>query len=355
MPVRDDDPVTPSAVEGVYRDAAEIGRVVQLFAISVMGGADPSAIDAATLFAFETLRARDDVEACAGSITVLMDGQTAGVLVAQPRGAPALKELGSDLVLSLGSRFVGTQVAIGLASTNGREKLELDDAIAVAIEGLEVATASGSSRAVHSELYELTLATRRRQGTIFPLESVRNLEESDFIPRPEESAEMPPEPVDQAESLGEFDDPFAHLASEAYELNATSARALTNGIAPLDLPQTSAVAELEAKSKAEIERLRLELEVARREKLQSHGPDTDVNIQERRIQKLMDQLEGAEAEIARLREESSADRGVESAYRSVQGLDPAEPAAPTKRVLIDGVFEANRPEGGPENRPGDQP
>jgi hypothetical protein len=351
MPVRDDDPVTPNAVEGVYRDAAEIGRVVQIFAVSVIGCVDPSAIDAATLFAVETLQARDDVEACAGSITVLMDGQTAGVLVAQPRGAPALKELGSDLVRYLGNRFVGAQVSIGLASTNGREKLELDDAIAVAIEGLEVAAASGSNRAVHSELYELTLATRRRQGTIFPLESVRNLEERDFVPRPEGSTEAAPEPTEQAESLGEFDDPFAHLASEAYELNAESAMALTNGIAP----QAAAVAELEAKSKAEIERLRLELEVARREKLQSVGPESDVNIQERRIQKLVDQLEGAEAEIARLREESSADRGVESAYRSVQGLDPAEPAAPTKRVLIDGVFEANRPEGPPENQPGDQP
>ena len=375
MPPQDDDPVTPRAVAGVFRDAHEVGRVVQVFAVSVTGATDPNAIDAATLLAVEMLAERADIDASAGSITVLMNGETAGVIVAQPLGAPALKPLGEALVKTLAARFAGAQVALGMATTAEHKELQLDDALSVAIEGLEVASASGSNRAVHSELYELTLATRRRQGTVFPLESVRHGESfggpgdgpdhgpdqraDDYIPRPDAGQasvgtngtshsydeRIPAAPIDsetngRAEVLGEFDDPFAHLASEAYELNSDSARALTNGIAP----KSEAVAQLEQESRAEVERLRLELEVARREKLASDGNGAANSIQERRIHKLVEQLEGAEAEIARLREDQEGDRGVGSAYKSVQGLDPSEPKTPAKRILIDGVFEANRPE-----------
>ncbi len=361
MPVKDDDPVTPSAVAGIFHDAREVGRVAQVFTVSVTGDVEPNAIDAATILAVETLEGRNDIDASAGSITVLMSGETAGVVVAQPLGAPALKDLGRDLIQALSARFHGAQIAIGLATTREHKELTMDDAISVAIEGLEVAGASGSNRAVHSELYELTLASRRRQGTVFPLESVRTTDAHDVIPRPtprpstrpsrgpepseavEHEAQAPSDAAQangKADSLGEFDDPFAHLASEAYELNAESARALTNGIAP----QAANVAQMEAESKAEIERLRLELDVARREKLAFKGTEAAANIQERRILKLVDQLESAEAEIARLHEEHAADAGVSSAYKTVQGLDPREPKAPAKRVLIDGVFEANRTE-----------
>ncbi len=141
-----------------------------------------------------------------------------------------------------------------------------------------------------------------------------------------------------AETLGEFDDPFAHLASEAYELGADSAAALTNGIAP----RAEVVAKLEQESRAEIERLRLELELARREKAEAAATGDAIDKQERRISKLLHQLEDAESEIARLRSEKEEDPGVPSQFRAVQGLDPKEPEAPVKRVLIDGVFESNR-------------
>lgn len=394
MPVLDDDPATPDALNGLFRDAHEMGRHVQVFVLTVDGSERSHAIDQATLLAVECLAKRQDIESATGSITVLMTGTTAGVVVAQPKGAPTLKVVGEHLVEALAERLgAGAQIAIGMATTAEHPDLVVDDAIAVAMEGLEVASASGSSRAVHSELYELTLATRRRQGTVFPLESVQHLGDDAEIPRPEvrpvaataaelavkaeadppaASAEATPElepspersseqsseqssesgdelyPEDEefvfggrgdaiVDPLGEFDDPFAHLASEAYELGADSAAALTNGIAPTG----PATARLEQESRAEIERLRLELELARREKAASAAGGTALENQERRIMKLITQLEGAETEIDRLRAEQAGDKGLPSQFKRVQGLDTGEANAPLKRTIIDGVFRAN--------------
>ncbi|WP_145195670.1 hypothetical protein [Planctomycetes bacterium Poly30] len=350
MPVIDDDPVTPDALNGLFMDARELGRHVQVFALAISGPTGPGTIDRAVLIAVEALAARKDIETCTGSITVLMNGETAGVLVAQPQGAPGLKVIGEHLVQSLAGQLGdGVQVAIGMATTAEHKDLDVDDAIAVAMEGLEVASASGANRAVHSELYELTLATRRRRGTVYPLESVQHGDEHATIPSAKPARQAPfapvevetradtPPPVDR---LGEFDDPFAHLASEAYELGAESATALTNGIAP----KSEIVAKLEQESRAEIERLRLELDLARREKLESAAKGAESDKQERRIAKLVHQLEQAESEIERLRAESAKDPGVPSKFRAVQGLDPNEPTAPVKRTIIDGVFQANRAE-----------
>ena len=342
----DDDPLIPNAVAGVFHDARQVGRVVQAFTVSISGAPDGHSIDEATELAVETLSQRSDIDSSVGSITLLMEGEMAGVIVALPHGAPPLKKLGEVLVDALSERFGTAQVAVGMATTRDHKELELDDALAVAIEGLEVARASGSNRAVHSELYELTLSTRRRQGTVFPLEAVRQgqlkgpaEETTDYILQPAESPASKAGPnasSAEAEVLGELDDPFAHLASEAYELNQESALALTNGIAP----KAGEAAEFEKQSRIEIERLRMELDVARRDQLESKGNEKAANIQERRIAKLLQQLEVAEAEIARLHQ--NRERGVGSAYRSVQGLDPNEPAAKKKRVLIDGVFESNK-------------
>lgn len=356
MPAIDDDPVTPDALNGLFRDARDLGRAVQVFALSISGLNRSGDIDRATLMAVEALAERKDIEACTGSITVLMNGETAGVLVAQPQGAPPLKELGDHLIQALSHQFeAGAQVSVGMATTVEHTGLEVDDAIAVAMEGLEVAVASGSSRAVHSELYELTLATRRRQGTVYPLESVQH--DDDYVvpnqPRRDDTIVTPVAPAEAAsptpvETLGEFDDPFAHLASEAYELGTDSAAALTNGIAP----QSATVAKLEQESRAEIERLRMELDVARREKAESTKSDAEVEKQERRIAKLVVQLDEAEVEIERLRKEHAMDPGVPSKFKNVQGLEKSDPAAPVKRVMIDGVFKANRTNGsGPAETP----
>lgn len=363
MPLFDDDPVTPDAVNGVFTDAKALGRPARVFTITVSGAARPHAIDHATVVAVETLNARKDISACAGSITVLMSGGTAGVVIAQPQGAPTLKSLGASLVESLAAEFTasGVQVCIGMATTLDHKELDVDEAIAVAMEGLEVATASGSSRAVHSELYELTLATHRRKGTVFPLEAVELLDDDARSPSPvpaveasAASTEVPSESADTSAAevlaaeappeapagmLGEIDDPFAHLASEAYELGADSASALTNGIAP----RAEAVAKIEQQSRAEIERLRLELELARREKSESTAKGSAIKKQERRISKLVKQLEGAEVEITRLRDERQGDSGVASQFKAVQGLDPNGATAPVKRAIIDGMFESNRP------------
>ncbi|MEM8713789.1 MAG: hypothetical protein AAGG01_22840, partial [Planctomycetota bacterium] len=201
MTVIDDDPVTPEAMAGVFRDAHDLGRPVQVFTLAVQ---PRQSVDSATLQAIRLLSARKDIETATGSITVLMSGETAGVVVAQPLGAPILKELGDELATRVAEALGnGCQVSVGLATTREHPGLELDDAIAVAMEGLEVASASGSNIAVHSELYELTLATRRRLGTVFPLESVQDLEEIGGTHEPETRTSSEPA-SSEAISIGEI-------------------------------------------------------------------------------------------------------------------------------------------------------
>ncbi|MEM8712762.1 MAG: hypothetical protein AAGG01_17560, partial [Planctomycetota bacterium] len=118
------------------------------------------------------------------------------------------------------------------------------------------------------------------------------------------------------------------------------AELLVDGIAPMSF----AVSAAEEASRAEIERLKLELEVARREKGTLESSGAEFEKQERRIAKLVHQLEDAESEIERLRQERDADAGIASTFRSVQGLDAQDKQAPVKRVIIDGVFHANRPD-----------
>jgi hypothetical protein len=62
---------------------------------------------------------------------------------------------------------------------------------------------------------------------------------------------------------------------------------------------------------------------------------------ERRLEKLVASLEGAELALERAASARAADLGIESIYKSVQGLPAAERARELKSALMASIFEAN--------------
>lgn len=69
--------------------------------------------------------------------------------------------------------------------------------------------------------------------------------------------------------------------------------------------------------------------------------DRELSRLERRLEKLVASLEGAELALERAASTRAADLGVESIYRSVQGLPSGERARELKSALMASIFEAN--------------
>jgi hypothetical protein len=67
----------------------------------------------------------------------------------------------------------------------------------------------------------------------------------------------------------------------------------------------------------------------------------DVDLLERRIAKLLDNLRQTEAALGRAIGAGMSDDGIASIYRHVQGLDGGSPFADQKRLLMTDIFEAN--------------
>jgi hypothetical protein len=193
-----------------------------------------------------------------------------------------------------------------VATSVGHADLSLDDAITVALEGLDVARSSGSDAAVHTELYELVARAREWEAVT------------------RRTVESPAAPVEAGPTAG-ADDPFAHMPADEAAAPADTARP----------PAPRTPARDRAALAAEMERLHADRDDAL--DLDRHARA----LFERRIAKLAAELERAEAEIERLREERAPDPGLPSVYREVQGLDESSPLAPVKRRLIEGVFRKN--------------
>lgn len=69
--------------------------------------------------------------------------------------------------------------------------------------------------------------------------------------------------------------------------------------------------------------------------------DGELALLERRLEKLVASLEGVEAALERAANTRAADLGIESIYKSVQGLPAAERARELKSALMASIFEAN--------------
>lgn len=69
--------------------------------------------------------------------------------------------------------------------------------------------------------------------------------------------------------------------------------------------------------------------------------DAELVLLERRLEKLVASLEGVELALERAAATRAADLGIESIYKSVQGLPAAERARELKSALMAKIFEAN--------------
>lgn len=234
------------------------------------------------------------VDRAVASVATRDNGEPVGLVCAEVGPAVDPAALGNAALERVGGR-----AAAGAATGAGHPDLELEDAIVVALEGLDVALQSGSATAVHSELYDLVVG-RARSG-VRADEAVHALED-----------------VSCATPARAEDDPFAVDLRAADE----------PGEPPVPARERAELVH-------EIESLRGRAEELRDEDRHARG------LLERRIAKLARELETAEAEIDRLRDTYEGDRGRASVFRTVQGLDPDEPLAPIKKRLIDGVFREN--------------
>lgn len=320
-PTRGESPLERAAL------ALSQGRALDVLALSRADGERPGPE--------ETDRARRSlVEGAGGDCEVALvsvdGGEPVTALLHLHAGSP-------DPRASAQRAATAARLCGGLATSSAAPDATPADLATVAIEGLLLARNEGAGRAVHSELYDLVrLGSARREV------SSQNGGEG-WIPRPAardaEAPRLPSRPVIARPAAARpEDDPFASDARDVLVPHAAADR-LTSGIAP-DL---ATLAALERTSTAEAEALRGEIETLRAELEQLRRGDAQVRtLLERRIAKVSHQLEESELEVARLRAALEADPGVASVHREVQGLDASDPAADTKRRMLDGVLEANR-------------
>ena len=260
-------------------------------------------------------------------------GDAVGVVLAPRRSRATLREVGDAAARRSG-------LAIGLATNEDHKSLALDDLVAVAIEGLEVACASESLTAVHSELYELVARIRGARGGSFEIDGDVT---SDVIPaQPPPAYEANHAPAEARGKRTEVDDPFAFIDTNDKVLDETRATKLTRGIAPT----TIALQRMEKEQIAERDALRAEIEGLREEHLHlRRGQESERRILERRIDKLARQLDEAEEEIDRLRQARDEDLGVASTFRTVQGLPEDSPNRAVKEGALGSVFDQNNRSG----------
>ncbi|MCE9594299.1 MAG: hypothetical protein K8S98_08895 [Planctomycetes bacterium] len=85
------------------------------------------------------------------------------------------------------------------------------------------------------------------------------------------------------------------------------------------------------------------LETARGSALESGRAESGARIQdlERRIAKLVQSLESTEQVLKRVAKMAQSDSGLESIYRTVQGLDGLDPVGDAKKELMRAIFEKN--------------
>ncbi|MEM1448858.1 MAG: hypothetical protein AAF957_29045 [Planctomycetota bacterium] len=280
-------------LEAIVDSSRATGRAYVVLALDAEG-ADPDRLRQLTSTALAAIEHEDGCDRAAASIGLRQNGEEVGLLCAEvgPGVDPAV----------LGTRMAMSRVAVGVSTSAGHPHLELDDAIAVALEGLDVALTSGASGAVHSELYDLVIGR--------PAASVRAVGEG-----------LHAEAATAATPAKEEDDPFARdVPGDADAAPPTEPRVPARERAELVL---------------EIEALRDQADELREQDRHARA------LLERRIAKLARELETAEAEIGRLRDTYEGETGRPSAYRKVQGLDPDEPMAPVKKRMIEGVFREN--------------
>lgn len=201
-------------------------------------------------------------------------------------------------------------LSIGLAASQPEQELAFETLVRVAREGAELASLSGDGRVVHTQLYALQQRQleRERPGLRVPSKARRSA-------------------ATQAQGA-----PHAGHASAAQPAGSGAARP-ERAIGPDAGELDARIGELaEERVRAVLAGRLAELEAAH---------TREVELYERRIAKLNQELALCEESLRNAARGLPAEAGLASVFRSVQGLDPAEQRHAAKLSLLGEILEAN--------------
>jgi len=231
-----------------------------------------------------------------------------------PEGASTMARRMLDAARGLNfeadGRHVRVTVSIGGAVNQKQGELSFDTMLEVAEGGLQVASAGGGDRYVHSELYEFFQKKREREAAMAPPQ---------------------PAPIVPSAAAG-----LGGLGGDSGKVLGDKIRELF-GLAEGDrdlqqLIEQEVIAEAIRGMKQELERDHSSNESEHKRQIE---------LLERRISKLSTTLGLTEQELQRVLRSKSIDPGVASVYKSVQGLSEGEVQAELKKALMNKIFEAN--------------
>jgi diguanylate cyclase (GGDEF)-like protein len=232
-----------------------------------------------------------------------------------PEGAGTMARRVLDAARKLNFECDGRQVratvSIGGALNQKHTDLSFETMLEVAEGGLQVASAGGGDRYVHSELYEFFQKKRER-----------------------EAASMPgPVAAPSALPLGGSGVP---VDGQAGRLLGDKIRELF-GLTPADQELLEQI-EHEVIGEAIRE---MKADLVRQFSTSEDDHKRQVDLLQRRISKLTQSLGMTEQELQRVMQSKGIDPGVASIYKTVQGLSEDEVHAELKKALMDKIFEAN--------------
>ena len=217
-----------------------------------------------------------------------------------------------------GAGTVRISLSIGLSHNRHPGALSFETLVRVAEEGLAVADAGGGDRCVETELYQL-YENRRDPSRPGP-SGLLGARLADI----EGDEDYRRKLLALVQKDGDLEAAAAQLAEEIISRalrDVEAERARTAAQAPPSPALPTAPGSLEPEAEAHYKR--------------------EIELLQRRIAKLTQSLGLTEQELARLRSLKDLDPGLESIYRTVQGLGNEDLHRELKRELMAKIFEAN--------------
>ncbi len=269
-----------------------------------------------------------------------------------------------ELHLTAGKQRLHLAPNIGLAHTQHAGDFFFETMLQVATEGAEVASSGGGGRAVHTELYEIVqpdAPQRKKRAKSEQVEAVVAQPSAPAVmpvsPRSSEPAALPtqsdvaPSPDSTAAELERLDElvnaqvEVTRKEDIRAKLNAGRVhdQMLEDMLRDLFAESQSSGAsakELEAKIVAAVNRWSEESRATLVLELYTQQ-EKDLNLLRRRLAKTMRRMEMAENEADILRSGESAAEGIESSFRSVQGLSARDAQFKLKSGMMYDIMRAN--------------